>query len=336
MVRRSLARQAIAVPASTAVGDRTVDPAEKRALLDGVLGAHGPATILRVADIVPDFADHPVAGVFAGCRTPSDVVASWIAIERYFHSRHRTRVVDSADDRIVMEHFDTRGLSISAGENIAAAGLILGILRWRGAHGAVLSFDGSVSLTKPAAPAARTHIWWVSWQGFTPPPNAPSPSDDGRVPAVDVAGRSISDPHVRRVFAEQLGAPTRRRRAADIAHAAGLSLRSLQRRLAEAGWTLSEIVASARVHLATRLLAGTDTPLALVGLLAGYSDQPHFQRAFRAAVGPTPAEYRRLATRHEETNHPLDVGVGAVGLQENSGRHVGAIRNGGFRPQIGR
>jgi AraC family transcriptional regulator len=61
-----------------------------------------------------------------------------------------------------------------------------------------------------------------------------------------------------------------------------------------------DIVASARVHLATRLLASTDTPLALVGLLAGYSDQPHFQRAFRTAVGPTPAEYRRLATRREE------------------------------------
>ncbi|MGO4836689.1 helix-turn-helix domain-containing protein, partial [Rhizobiaceae sp. 2RAB30] len=76
-----------------------------------------------------------------------------------------------------------------------------------------------------------------------------------------------------------------------------LSLRTLQRRLAEAGWTLGEIVASSRVHVATRLLAGTDTPLALVGLLAGYSDQPHFQREFRTAVGPTPGDYRRLASQ---------------------------------------
>jgi AraC-like DNA-binding protein len=300
MVRRSLARQSIAVPASTTMGDRTVNPAEKRALLDGVLDDHGPEAILRVGDVVPEFADHPVAGVFAGCRAPGDVVASWIAIERYFHSRHRTRVIDSAADSIVMEHFDTRGSSISAGENLAVAGLILGILRWRGAHGAVLSFDGTATPNQPAAPAARTHIWMVSWQGFTPSSEAPSAWDDGPVPAVDFAGRSISDPHVARLFAEQLGAPTRRQSAADIARAAGLSLRTFQRRLAEIDWTLGDIVASARVHLATRLLATTDTSLALVGLLAGYSDQPHFQRAFRAAVGPTPAEYRRLATRREE------------------------------------
>ncbi len=112
------------------------------------------------------------------------------------------------------------------------------------------------------------------------------------------AGRSIIDPHVAQLFAEQLGAPTRRHSTADIARAVGLSLRTLQLRLAEVGWTLGDIVASARVHLATRLLAETDTPLALVGLLAGYSGQP--QRAFRAAVGPTPAGYRRLATRREE------------------------------------
>jgi AraC-like DNA-binding protein len=300
MVRRSLARQSIAVPASMAVGDRTVDPAEKRALLAGVLGAHGPETILRVADIVPEFADHPVAGVFAGCQAPSDVVASWIAIERYFHSRHRTRVIDSAAGSIVMEHFDARGSSISACENLAVAGLILGILRWRGAHGAVLSFDGTATPNELAAPADQNHRWTISWQGFTPSPEAPSASEDGPVPAVDFAGRRISDPHVARLFAEQLAAPTKRHSAADIARAAGLSLRTLQRRLAEAGWTLGDIVASARVHQATRLLATTDPPLALVGLLAGYSDQPHFQRAFRAAVGPTPAEYRRLATRREE------------------------------------
>lgn len=300
MVRRSLACQSIDVPPSTAAGDRTVDPALKRALLDGVLRTHGAGAILRVADIVPEFADHPVAGVFTGCQAPSDVVASWIAIERYFHSRHRTRVVDSANDRIVMEHVDMRGSPISAGENLAVAGLILGILRWRGAHGAALSFDGTASLAEPTAGVAQTHIWMISWQRFTPSPFVPAVWDDGPIPAVDFAGRSIADPHVALLFAEQLGVPTRRRSAAAIAGTAGLSLRTLQRRLAEAGWTLGDIVASARVHLATRLLAATDTPLALVGLLAGYSDQPHFQRAFRAAVGPTPAEYRRLATRHKE------------------------------------
>lgn len=295
MVRRSLARQSIVLPASAATAERTVNLAEKRTLLAGVLDAHGPDTILRLADVVPEFADHPVAGVFAGCKAPDDVVARWLAIERYFHSRHRTRVVDRDADRIVMEHVDTRGSAISAGENLAVAGLILGILRWRGARGAALRFDGTSSLPDPLATEEQTHRWTIGWTAFEPLARDPVEQQGDPVPAVDVSGRAVSDPLVARLFAERLAAPHGRRGAAEVARAAGLSLRTLQRRLAGAGWSLGDIAASARVHSATRLLASTDTPLALVGLLAGYSDQPHFQRAFRAAVGPTPAEYRRLA-----------------------------------------
>ena len=295
MVRRSLAQQSIEVAALSSTGSRTVRLEEKQALLEAVLVSHGPAAILSVADIVPEFADHPVAGVFAGCRNPNDVVTCWLAIERYFHSRHRTRVVDRIGNRIVMEHFDTRGSPISAGENIAVAGLVLGILRWRGAHGAKLGFEGAASSADPATSAERTHRWTISWKRFDPPPSAPSAWDNGLVPSVDFSGRTISDPIVTRLFARQLCAPLARGNAAITARAAGLSLRTLQRRLAASGWSLGDIVAAARVHVATGMLASTNTPLALVGLLAGYSDQPHFQRAFKVAVGPTPAEYRRLA-----------------------------------------
>lgn len=296
IVRRALAVQGIIVPAPP-TADRMVGIAEKRALLGSIFDAHGPDAILRVADVVGEFADHPVAGLFAGCREAGDVVESWLAIERYFHSRHRTGVVARDSGRIVMEHFDTRGSAISAGESLAVAGLILGILRWRGAQGASLQLDGSLREAEPAPATAeqQTHRWTISWQGFQP--TSPPALNNGSVPAVGLDGRAISDPDAIRVFSEQLRAPQTRRSAAAAARAAGFSLRTLQRRLAQAGWTLGDIVASARVHAATRLLAETDMPLALVGLLAGYSDQPHFQREFRTAVGPTPGEYRRLASQ---------------------------------------
>ncbi len=311
MVRRSLARQSIEVSAPTSAGGRVVRISEKQALLDAVLTSHGPEAILRIADIVPEFVDHPVAGVFTGCRTPSDIVGSWLAVERYFHSRHRTCVVDGGADWIAMEHFDTRGSAISVGENLAVAGLVLGILRWRGAHGEMLSFGEAARAGMPCSGdgvRGATHRWRIAWQGFEPRAMLRSALDEGAVPSVDFTGRSISDAYVARLFAERMGAPHARRSAAATARAAGLSLRTHQRRLAESGWSLGEIVASARVHIATRLLASTDTPLALVGLLAGYSDQPHFQRAFKAAVGPTPAEYRRLAAPAEASKKWSKVG----------------------------
>lgn len=291
MVRRALERQSIGLHLPPPPRGRTIRLAEKRAFLDAALSAHGPEAILHVAEVVPDFAAHPVAGVFAGCRSPGDVVASWFAIERYFHSRHRTRLLDGDASRIVMEHYDMRGSAVAAGDSLAVAGIILGVLRWRGAQDATLAFEDRPTAVGSGAPPGAARRWAIYWTRFDPPLAA----GEDLVPAVDAGGRPLSDPLVARLFASQVAAPHARRPAAQTARACGLSLRTLQRRLAEAGWTLGDVVASARIHAATRLLAATDTPLALVGLLSGYSDQPHFQRAFRAAVGPTPAEYRRLA-----------------------------------------
>ncbi|MDX1532315.1 MAG: AraC family transcriptional regulator [Rhodothermales bacterium] len=49
-----------------------------------------------------------------------------------------------------------------------------------------------------------------------------------------------------------------------------------------------------RVRAAAAALATTDEPLAAVALDAGFSDQPHLSRAFKAATGTTPAAFRAL------------------------------------------
>lgn len=305
MIRRALAVQGLgfvlgrAAPqtGSGASGARIVPIGEKQALLADVLGRHGPIAILRVADVVGDFADHPVAVVFAGARTAGQVIDSWLAIERYFHSRHRTRIVALEAGQAVMQHVDTRGGAISQAEDLAVAGLILGILRWRGATGARLWLGGQMvfddDFVAAAGPIESTAQWKVEWGGFEPVPTHPCMSLT--LPRVDHAGRSLEDAVVAGLFAERVKFPHLRCGVAAHATRLAMSVRTLQRRLGQTGWTPSDIVASARIHVATRLLAQTDTPLSLVGLLAGYSDQPHFQREFRKCVGPTPAGYRSLA-----------------------------------------
>jgi AraC family transcriptional regulator len=49
-----------------------------------------------------------------------------------------------------------------------------------------------------------------------------------------------------------------------------------------------------RLDWVARRLAETDEPIASLAIEAGFADQPHLTRAFRAFSGLTPARYRRL------------------------------------------
>ena len=78
-----------------------------------------------------------------------------------------------------------------------------------------------------------------------------------------------------------------------MAEIAGLSVRSLQRRLAEYGLCHSEIVDQARYQAAVRLLQDAETRITDIAMDLGYTDSAHFTRAFKRWAGVTPREYRR-------------------------------------------
>ncbi len=59
------------------------------------------------------------------------------------------------------------------------------------------------------------------------------------------------------------------------------------------GVTIGESVRRLRVEHARTDLKG-NLPLAVVALRAGFADQSHFSKAFKASVGTTPARYRRM------------------------------------------
>lgn len=76
---------------------------------------------------------------------------------------------------------------------------------------------------------------------------------------------------------------------------AGMSVRTLQRRLEAHGRTYTQVVDEARYGLATELLLNPDAKILDVAYDTGYTDPSHFSRAFRRLAGASPREYRQAA-----------------------------------------
>ena len=77
-----------------------------------------------------------------------------------------------------------------------------------------------------------------------------------------------------------------------MAEITGLSVRSLQRRLASCGLSHLQIVDQARYQAATRLLEDSEIRITDIGVELGYADSAHFTRAFKRWAGVTPSAYR--------------------------------------------
>ena len=85
-----------------------------------------------------------------------------------------------------------------------------------------------------------------------------------------------------------LGEPS----AAKLAAQLHVSLRSLQRRLAEEGTSYEDLLTATRRELALSHLADTRYSLSEVAYLLGFADASSFSRAFKRWTGQTPGQYR--------------------------------------------
>jgi len=101
------------------------------------------------------------------------------------------------------------------------------------------------------------------------------------------------------------------------ANAIGMSVRALQRRLAEAGVSHGRLVAESRFAAAVRLLEGTDATVLDIALDLGYSDHAHFTRAFRRWTGIAPRDFRRVSRRMRGTSLTLSAERGSRPVGRN-------------------
>jgi len=82
-----------------------------------------------------------------------------------------------------------------------------------------------------------------------------------------------------------------------LARATGTSVRTLQRRLKDAGVNYSDLQSDVRKTLALNLLENDTLALAEIAFSLGYSDVSAFNHAFRRWVGQSPGHYRRRRAR---------------------------------------
>lgn len=85
---------------------------------------------------------------------------------------------------------------------------------------------------------------------------------------------------------------------AEVAAAVGVHpahlMRAFRRRH---GCTVGEYVRRLRVEYACHLLSDSNASLARIAVEAGFAEQSHFNRTFKAITGMVPSEFRRLSTR---------------------------------------
>jgi AraC-like DNA-binding protein len=81
------------------------------------------------------------------------------------------------------------------------------------------------------------------------------------------------------------------------AEVAGLSPRTLQRRLAAAGTSYSDLLAAARLRMAKQWLAGSSMSIAEIAASLGYREASNFARGFRRITGFSPTAWREMSAR---------------------------------------
>jgi AraC-like DNA-binding protein len=85
--------------------------------------------------------------------------------------------------------------------------------------------------------------------------------------------------------------------AGHVARSLNVSLRTLQRRLADEDTTWSELLDQARRELALRFIGERQMPVKEATYMLGFSEPANFTRAFRRWTGRSPTEYRQVTTR---------------------------------------
>ena len=281
-------------------------------LLSGIARSHGPDVGARIVSQASIGELAFIGRVALGSRTPAEAMRR-ISAALPLHSSHEMIRVEHSERSLTLVHrllFSCEPDDLHA-VHVLLCSMIQQLCKFTGIQPPVLSRivamphsevgiddmleefgqcvapgrDGKLEITlatdvaqNPFRIVARDRL--AAAANRTIPPLAEDSTLAGSVRPVIAAMMHGSEPTIERV-----------------ARSAGMSVRTLQRRLAGAGTSFSNELDSVRQRLALSLLQSHDASLADITERLGYSSRPALSRAVRRMVGASPGRVRSKASR---------------------------------------
>ncbi len=269
----------------------------KRDILKTIWQEAGPETLLNIGQGVRDSDYDPIWRGALQSKSPDQLFRKWRRFEKFSHSTNRLHIEETGTSSASFQRLTVDGGIPTTPENLLICGLMIALLEAVGCvdlRCEMILIDGTACTIRQKGQFdlpdkmddLHTVSWRMKWQDFSPPVRVGVTGNislpDGvnlKAPVKSLAGHLLAD----------ISHPWK---VEELAREAGLSKRSLQRQLREAGFSFSSLLRMVRIHVACSLLAEGEAPLTSIAFCTGFSDSAHFSRDFRTSMGMTPTDYR--------------------------------------------
>jgi AraC-like DNA-binding protein len=297
VLHAGMRRLGLPSPAQQWLEQATVPLDAKQQVVMQVMAQRGAAALVQLGQGVHDLQQDSLMPMLIHPGEPGRMLAAWLRLERYLHSKHRIVQTLLSANSVMHQHISIReGTTPNAAEDLVVLGVLIALLQRTGCQDVQAELNNGLAIWPMSESAAQqealrntfmqraTHSWHLRWGAVQALP----PLQQNQAQAAETKALSLSE------RLQQLASMTQGE-ALSLEAAAeqlGQSPRSLQRHLRLEGVRYVDVVATARAQRASQMLSQISPSLAEIGFACGYTDQAHFCRDFKRRVGMSPLRYR--------------------------------------------
>ncbi len=288
-------------PLPTSPASATVPLDLKRSVVQSAVAQGGLACLPLLGRGLHALAPEPThLALTVGQEAPS-LFQRWQRLERYIHSRHRTRLLEVGEGWALLRHVHRDGGPPPLpAEDLVVCGVLAALLEANGLSQVAAEAGGFVLFPTPDASrvlelvsSGATATWRFTWGPAVQKKTQPGAASGQEKAKPDLMPAQWSA-LARAVAKEMLRQLPEAVPLGELAALLGMAPRSLQRALAAEGLNITGLAGELRFRLAGWHLTHAQLSMAETGFICGYADQAHLTREFQRRMGLTPAKYRSL------------------------------------------